>query len=212
VSAIVSDVRDPMDLGRVKLTFPWLSEDFTSGWARTVSAGGGAKRGLWLVPEVGDEVLVGFADGDLDFPYVIGGLHNGEDAPPELATETVDGSSGGIGVRAMVSREGHRLELLDAGSAQGILLSTGDGKLALKLDSSGSVIELTCSGEIKVSGKGVKIDAGAGNLELSGAQVKVTGQQGVEVSGATVKVEGQGTAELTASGSVTVRGGVVRIN
>lgn len=212
VSAIVSDVRDPMDLGRVKLTFPWLSEDFTSGWARTVSVGGGAKRGLWLVPEVGDEVLVGFADGDLDFPYVIGGLHNGEDAPPELATETVDGSSGGIGVRAMVSREGHRLELLDAGSAQGVLLTTGDGKLSLKLDSSGSVIELTCSGEIKVSGKGVKIDAGAGNLELSGAQVKVTGQQGVEVSGATVKVEGQGTAELTASGSVTVRGGVVRIN
>jgi uncharacterized protein involved in type VI secretion and phage assembly len=227
VSAVVSDARDPMDLGRVKVTFPWLSTDFTTAWARTVSPGGGPKRGLWTIPEVGDEVLVGFADGDLDHPYVLGGLHNGKDAAPKLDTPTVDGSSGAVAVRALVSREGHRLELIDDPSKKGILLSTGDGKLLLRMDASGQVLELECSGEVKVTGKGVKIDAGSGNLELSGAQVKVTGQQkvevsasnvkvagqaGVEVEGATVKVAGTGTAELSASGAVTVRGGVVRIN
>jgi uncharacterized protein involved in type VI secretion and phage assembly len=212
VSAVVSDTRDPMNLGRVKLTLPWLSKDFTTTWARMVSAGGGATRGLWTIPEVGDEVLVGFADGDLDHPYVLGGLHNGKDEPPKLEAPTVDGTSGNIGVRALVSREHHRLELVDDPSKKGILLSTGDGKLFLKMDASGQVLELKCSGQVKVSGMGVKIDAGQGNLELSGSQVKVTGQAGVEVSGATVKVAGQGSAELSASGAVTVRGGIVRIN
>jgi phage protein D len=228
VSAVVSDARDPRKLGRVKVTFPWLSKDFTSAWARTASPGGGPRRGLWAIPEVGDEVLVGFADGDLDHPYVLGGLHNGKDDPPKLEVPTVDDSAGAIGVRALVSREGHRLELIDEPSKKGILLSTGDGKLLLKMDATGQVLELKCSGQVKVSGVGVKIDAGTGNLELSGAQVKVNAQQQVEVTagssvkvagqaevkveGATVKVAGTGSAELSASGAVTVRGGVVRIN
>ncbi|MEV3938380.1 VgrG-related protein [Glycomyces sp. NPDC049804] len=212
VSAVVSDARDPMKLGRVKVTLPWLSKDFTTTWARTVSAGGGAGRGLWAIPEVGDEVLVGFADGDMDHPYVLGGLHNGKDTPPKLEAPTVDGSSGEIGVRALVSRDAHRLELVDDQSKKGILLSTGDGKLFLRMDATGKVIELKCSGEVKVSGMGVKIDAGSGPLELSGSEVKVTGRSKVEVSATTVKVAGQGSAELSASGSVTVRGGIVRIN
>ncbi|MFG3340748.1 VgrG-related protein [Glycomyces sp. NPDC048151] len=211
-SGVVSDVRDPLKLGRVKVTFPWLSKDFTTTWARTASPGGGRNRGLWAVPEVGDEVLVGFADGDMDYPFVLGGLHSNKDSPPKLESPTVDDSSGAIGVRALVSRTGHRLELVDDASKQGILLSTGDGKLLLKLDAKGQLLELKCSGEIKVTGRGVKIDAGTGNLELSGQQVKVKGQSGVDVEGATVKVAGTGSAELSASGAVTVRGGVVRIN
>ena len=90
-----------------------------------------------------------------------------------------------------------RLELVDSPSADGVLLSTGDGKLLLKLDKKSSTVELTSSGPVKITGMGVTVDAGAGVLELKGQQVKVTGQA---------------QAELTASGSVTVRGGVVRIN
>lgn len=227
MSAVVSDTHDPKKLGRVKVTLPWLSKEFTTGWARTVSPGGGAKRGLWAIPEVGDEVLVGFADGDFDHPYVLGGLHNAQDMPPKLEAATVEGSSGKIGVRALVSRELHRLELVDDQAKKGILLSTGDGRLFLRMDASGKVIELKCSGEIKVTGTGVKIDAGSGPLELSGSQVKVTAQSkfevsaadvkvaataNAEVSGSVVKATGTAAAEVTASGAVTVRGGVVRIN
>ena len=197
VPAVVSDVRDPLTLGRVRLTFPWLAKDFTSGWARTVQPGGGKQRGAVFLPEVGDEVLVGFAGGDLDTPYVIGGLFNGKDSPPDLSVPVVDSSSGEIGVRALVSRTGHRLELVDSPRGDGVLLSTGDGKLQLKLDKKSSTVELTGSGPVKISGMGVTVDAGAGVLELKGQQVKVTGQA---------------QTELTASGAVTVRGGIVRIN
>jgi uncharacterized protein involved in type VI secretion and phage assembly len=197
VPGVVSDARDPLKLGRVRLTFPWLAKDFTSGWARVVQPGAGRARGSVVLPEVGDEVLVGFAGGDLDTPYVIGGLYNGKDTPPELSVPPVDGSTGQIAVRGLVSRTGHRLELVDSPSADGVLLSTGDGKLLLRLDRRSSTVELTSSGPVKIGGLGVTVDAGAGVLELKGQQVKVTGQA---------------AAELTATGSVTVRGGIVRIN
>ncbi|MFC7547751.1 VgrG-related protein [Plantactinospora sp. GCM10030261] len=187
VPAIVSDVRDPLNLGRVKLTFPWLAKDFTSGWARTVQAGAGKGRGALVLPEVGDEVLVGFAGGDLDEPYVLGGLHNGKDPAPTVSTDPVDRSSGEIAVRAFVSRTGHRVELVEN---DGIIVATGDGKLTVRLDRKKGVVEIK-------GGSGVTIDAGTGPLELKGQKVSVSAMS---------------EAELTANGQVTVRGGVIKLN
>ena len=103
VIGLVSDVRDPEGLGRVKLTFPWLSETFESGWARVSSAGAGRDRGFIVVPEVDDEVLVAFEDGDPSFPYVLGGLWNGRDKPPR---HQVDGSKGDVRTRTFRTARG----------------------------------------------------------------------------------------------------------
>ena len=187
VPAIVSDVRDPQKLGRVRLTFPWLAKDFTSGWARTVQPGAGKGRGALVLPEVGDEVLVGFVRGDLDEPYVLGGLYNGKDTPPSTATSPVDRGSGEIVVRAFVSRTGHRIEFVEN---DGIVISTGDGKLVVKLDKKRGTVEIK-------GGSGVTIDAGTGPLELKGQKVSITAVS---------------EAELSASGQVTVRGGVIKLN
>jgi uncharacterized protein involved in type VI secretion and phage assembly len=197
VPAVVSDVRDPLNLGRVRVVYPWLSKEFTSGWARTVQAGAGKGRGALVLPEVGDEVLVGFAGGNFDSAYVIGGLYNGKDSVPSLSVASVDDASGEISVRGFVSRTGHRLEFVDSVRADRVILATGDGKFTLTLDKKGRTVELSSSGTVKISGTGVTVDAGTGVLELTGQQVKVTGQS---------------AAELTASGTVTVRGSVVRIN
>ena len=103
--AIVSDVQDPQKLGRVRVTFPWLSKDFTSGWARTVQRRRRQGPRPVVLPEVGDEVLVGFEHGDFDAPYVLGGLYNGKDTPPKLAadrstTPRRDRRPGGVTARA----------------------------------------------------------------------------------------------------------------
>ncbi|MEO6086471.1 MAG: VgrG-related protein [Umezawaea sp.] len=226
VPAIVSDVKDPAKLGRVRLTFPWLSKDFTSGWARTVQSGAGNGRGALVLPEVGDEVLVGFELGDFEAPYVLGGLHNGKDALPTLSAEPVDGSSGEITARGFVSRKGHKLEFVEQ---DGIVISSGDGKFVVKLDQRNQVVEVTSGKSVTVkAANGVTIDAGNGPLELKGQKIsaksatdvaieastslKLAGTSGVKVEGATVSIAGQGQAELTASGPVTVRGGIVRIN
>ncbi|MFT7838809.1 VgrG-related protein [Saccharothrix sp. BKS2] len=226
VPAVVSDVRDPAKTGRVKLTFPWLAADFTSGWARTVHASAGNGYGALALPEVGDEVLVGFEHGDFDAPYVLGGLYNGKDAPPRLLREPVDAGTGAVATRAFVSRRHHRVEFVED---EGVVIASGDGRFVVRLDQKTQVVEVTSGNAVTIkAGNGVTIDAGAGPLELKGQRITAeavtdvaieagtrltaAGRAGVRVEGATVSVAGQGQAELTASGPVTVRGAVVRIN
>ena len=214
VPALVSDVRDPRKLGRVKVTFPWLAKDYTTGWARTVQIGAGSKRGAMILPEVGDEVLVGFEQGDFDNPYVLGGLYNGKDEPATSPYELVDGNSGQVNGRRLVSRTGHKLELVEATGKQDVVrLVTGDDKHSLELDKKGTKVTLRSDGTVLIEGsRGVTIDAKTGPLELKGNSVSIKGTSGVKVEGATVSVTGQGTAELKASGPVTVQGAPVRIN
>src|SRR5829696_2975045 len=83
---LVSDIKDPDNQGRVKITLPWAPD--TGGgryeaWARLATLMGGNNRGSWFIPDVGDEVLVLFEGGDARRPYVVGGLWNGSDKPPD---------------------------------------------------------------------------------------------------------------------------------
>jgi uncharacterized protein involved in type VI secretion and phage assembly len=82
VVGIVTNNVDPKKLGRIKVRFPWLSKDVESWWARIIYPMGGKERGYWWIPEIDDEVLVGFEHGDVRFPYIIGSLYNGKDVPP----------------------------------------------------------------------------------------------------------------------------------
>jgi phage protein D len=181
----VSDNRDPEDLGRVRLTFPWLSDDFVSDWARTVQAGAGEGRGALIVPEVGDEVLVGFEQGSFQRPYVLGGLYNGVDKPDKGDVTLIDGNSGSVDRRAFVSRTGHRLEMVESASgAQGIVLRTGDGKSSLGLDQKQTEITLHSDGSVTVSATGdVTVQSSTGTLLLEGQQVQLKGKTGVTVDG-----------------------------
>lgn len=86
VSGTVTDTQDPEGSGRVKVRFPWLSDEYASDWARTAQSGG-TGGGEAFIPEVGDEVLVGFEHGHLDRPYVLAGLYNGQDRPGVEAGE-----------------------------------------------------------------------------------------------------------------------------
>jgi uncharacterized protein involved in type VI secretion and phage assembly len=213
-SALVTDVRDPLKMGRVKVKFPWLADDYASGWARTVQVGAGANRGAMILPEVNDEVLVGFEQGDFDSPYVLGGLYNGKDAPASSPYDLVDGNSGQVNGRRLVSRTGHRLELVEATGKQDVVrLVTGDDKYSLELDKKGTKVTVRSDGTVLIEGnRGITIDSKTGPLELKGSQVSIKGTGPVKVEGATVSVNGQGTAEFKASGVVTVRGSLVKIN
>ena len=82
VIGLVTNNQDPDGQGRVKVKFPWLSDDQESNWARLAMPMAGKNRGLFLLPEVGDEVLVMFEQGDVNHPYVIGAVWNGADTPP----------------------------------------------------------------------------------------------------------------------------------
>jgi uncharacterized protein involved in type VI secretion and phage assembly len=78
--AQVVDVRDPDSAGRIKVKFPWLPREVET-WARVSLPLGGNRTGLWALPEVGDQVVIGFEHGDVQSPVIIGSLWNG-DRPP----------------------------------------------------------------------------------------------------------------------------------
>ncbi len=79
--ALVMDIHDPSAAGRIKVKFPWLPRE-PEVWAPVSLPLGGNRTGLWALPEIGDEVLVGFEHGDVRAPVVIGSFWNGEAPPP----------------------------------------------------------------------------------------------------------------------------------
>ncbi|MFB6953354.1 VgrG-related protein [Streptomyces niveus] len=234
VSGTVTDTQDPEGSGRVKVRFPWLSDEYASDWARTAQSGG-TGGGEAFIPEVGDEVLVGFEHGHLDRPYVLAGLYNGKDRPGGgggggggdaadggtgspgggSGGDLVDPTSGAVNRRAFASKSGNQLELLEAANGpQGVRLRTGDGKLTIALDRTNTAIVVNSDGSVTIEAKervaikaagGVALDAGRGALELTGDSVTLTSRSGVAVDG------GNGKVALSSGGSVEVRGGQVTV-
>lgn len=180
VPAIVTNSDDPLRLGRVKVLLPTLSGQDESTWARLVAPGAGPRRGLQCVPEVGDEVLVGFGNGDLHDPLVLGGLWNRSDAPPE--SEAVKG--GEVGTRVWRSRNGHHLAFTDDRTGE-IALGLGDAESSLILTRADS----TLAGERTLTVKGQQVEVRADRkLVLSAPQIEITADAEVKVSGAMIRL------------------------
>lgn len=227
VSALVSDIDDPQQQGRVRLAFPYLSDDYVSGWARTMHAGAGAKRGAVVLPEVGDEVLVGFEAGRFDRPYVLGGLYNGVDEPAGGWSSVQQG--GEVVRRSFTSRTGMNLVFTEEPGTETVEITTSGGAQRVTLTQTAQQgIEIVSEGPVAVTAKAdatITADQGkvavsaasiemraSGAVKIEGATVSVKGSGAAEVEGGTLALKGQGTAELSAGGATTVRGTVVKIN
>jgi uncharacterized protein involved in type VI secretion and phage assembly len=196
VLGIVTNCSDPEARGRVKLKFPWLSEEYESDWARVVQIGAGDKRGLHLLPEVNDEVLVVFEHGDTRRPYVIGGLYNGVDAPP--FPDAVDTGSGKVQVRGLRTRAGHELIFTDTEGAEKIELKTKDKKVTVTLDAKDGKLTIESEGDVTVNAKG-----SASLTTKKDLMIQATGA-------GTIKATKGLTLE--SSGEVTVRGSMIKLN
>lgn len=219
---VVTDVREPngSERGAVRLKFPWLDDTYVSDWVRTVQWGGKGGGGV-VSPEVNDEVLVGFEQGLLDSPYVIGGLYNGVDKPSPHDVPLIDKTSGRVNRRSVVSRSGHRVELLDAPAPgpSGLRLVTGDERLEVRLDDRDDRIELTVFAargrprtSVLLDKEGITLDAGQGTVNVRGRQVDIDGTAGVRVGGRSVQVAG--TTDVTVDGGLlgVLKAKLVRIN
>ncbi|MEU0630973.1 VgrG-related protein [Streptomyces sp. NPDC005989] len=189
---VVTDIREgKTERGWVRLKFPWLDDTYVTDWVRTVQWGGQGGGGVFS-PEVNDEVLVGFEQGLLDSPYVLGGLYNGVDKPSPHDVPLVDPTSGKVNRRSLVSRSGNRLELLDAPRGpSGVRLATGDKRLEVTLDERRSEIAVTvyarggtrALSSVTLSSSGITLDAGTGDVNIKGRSVNVNGKTGVTIDG-----------------------------
>ncbi len=203
VPAVVTNARDPEERCRVRLKFPWLSADYQSDWARTVQPGAGKNRGAVVLPEVGDEVLVAFEQGDMRRPYVVGGLHNGVDKPktgPSLV-----GGDGKVARRGFVSRDGHALVFFDGPAKQGVAVMTMDKGLRISLNKTGMAIKITSSGAVQIKGAtDVKV-LSDGTMSLEAAtSMTIKAKASLSLEAATINVKG--------SGPVAVKGSPLALN
>jgi phage protein D len=237
VVAIVTNADDPDAAGKVKVKYPWLQDtsgtDVESDWVRVAVIGGGKNRGIGFVPEVNDEVLVAFANGDINVPYIVGALWNGTDTAP---TGMVSG--GKVVQRVVRSRTGHIIILDDTEGSENITIKDKTEKNSIVIKSSDNSMTITSEGDLTLSAKGKLIMKSTSDASLesstkatikAGTELAMTGTTKASVVGANTskldlgpagaKVEGtmaelSGTAQASVKGSamVQIQGGLVKIN
>jgi len=212
VIGLVTNNDDPDGQGRVKVKFPWLSDDVESDWARLVGVGAGAERGFFCLPEINDEVLVLFEQGDVNRPHVIGGLWNGQDQPPLPTSQALE--NGNVRQRVFKTRAGHTLTFTD-GSDEGVVLETAGGHRLALVDEEQKVILETSGGQILTlddSSSEVTLES-TGNMTLtSGANLTIEATGALELKGQTFSLNGNATGEVKAGATLDIQGALVQIN
>jgi len=196
VVAVVTDNNDPQALGRVKLKFPWRDSADVTSWARVVVLMAGNDRGTYFLPEVGDEVLVAFEHGDISMPYVIGALWNGQDKPPEK------NQNGKNDKRLIKSRSGHQIILNDEAGKESVEITTQAGHKILLDDSSGSE-------KIEIKDK-----TGSNSILIDSSQNSITikSQMKISLQAQTIEIKADANLDVQASGTLNLKGAIVKIN
>lgn len=187
---VVTQNEDPDGLCRVKVRFPWHDQPRESYWARLSVPMAGDDRGLVLIPEVGDEVLVAFEREDLRFPYILGALWNGMEKPP------LSNDDGKNDKRILQSRKKHYL-LFDDGANGVVELAHHRGR-RIVFDDTGFVVE-------DENGNVLKVESASGSMTIEA-------KGPLNIKGATVSIQSTGTLELKASATLTIQGSLVQIN
>ncbi|NJM17719.1 MAG: phage tail protein [Richelia sp. RM2_1_2] len=145
---LVTNNKDPDGMGRIKVKFPWLSQDEESYWARVLSPMAGNDRGIYFLPEVDDEVLVAFEQGNMSLPYILGALWNGKDKPP---FQNDDGKNN---LRAIKSRSGHQIILDDTEGEEKIIIQDKTGKNQIIINSQDNQMDIKVEKDLTIETKG----------------------------------------------------------
>lgn len=183
VVGIVTNNDDPEKLGRVKVRFPWLSDENESSWARIATPMAGNDRGIYFLPELDDEVLVAFQQGDIGYPYIIGSLWNGKDPPPE------QNEGGKNNVRMIKSRSGHIMRFNDEEGKEKIEIIDKSGKNKIEIDTSNNTLSISTDKDISFSASNGKILLDAKNIEIrSSAGITIDASQTATIIGNLVDI------------------------
>jgi len=197
--AIVVDVMDPEDEGRIKVKYPWFDDRTVTEWVRVRQLYAGNGYGTFFIPEVDDEVLVAFIHGDMRLPIILGGLYNGMDKPPSHRSEAKD-------EKLIRTKAGHRILLNDSKDKHQLELRTAGGHVADLSDEKKKISVTTTGGhlaEMNDADKKVTVKTSGGHqVEMDDQRKKIT----IKTSG------GQRIEMNAAAGSITIEGASVTLD
>ncbi|HEX2727323.1 MAG TPA: phage baseplate assembly protein V [Beijerinckiaceae bacterium] len=196
--AEVVSLDDPDSLNRVQVRLIAYAEADGQDlplWARVVSPFAGSDRGAFFMPDVGDEVLVVFVQGDPRCPLVIGGVWNGANAAPA----SID--AGGNLVKRLRSKNGIQITLEDQQGQETLTLETPGGQAVTLKDGPGAVtIEDANGNSVKLETSGITLQA-SGTVKVQAAKIDVSAGM-VTVDAAMAKFSGVVKCEVLQSTSV----------
>lgn len=207
VTALVTNLNDPDNLGRVKVKYAWLGE-IESDWVRIATPMAGAQRGFYYLPEINDEVLVSFEHGDVHRPYIVGYLWSNTDKPPKQNSQVV--KSGKVNERIIQSRSGHVVVLDDSDGKEQIIIRDKTQKNEIVIDSSKNAMTIKVEGDFTVDAKGkITLKSGSDMALTSQAkgEIATTGDLTLDakgqgnfktVGGLALDTKGQGSFKSTA--------------
>ncbi|HEX5619159.1 MAG TPA: VgrG-related protein [Solirubrobacteraceae bacterium] len=182
-------------LGRVKVKYRGLGDDIESGWARVVVPHAGKDRGMFFLPQVGDEVVVAFEHGDTRRPLIIGSLFNGQDKPPAELLATTEAGGGKDPLFGVKTPHEAFVE-----STQQMTLRSHE-KMTIEVKKDGQ----KGTGDYTLKAEG-KID------ESAGTSIKHAAKTTYDVeAGSSVKIKGTGAITIESSAGITLKGTTVDI-
>lgn len=211
---------DPQKECRIQVELPWMDGKSKLLWARLATMYATNGMGTYFLPEVNDEVLVGFMNADPTHPVVLGSLY-GEKHKPPFEYEAKNNT------KAIVTREKLRIEFDEE---KKVITVATPGKNTVEISDDGKSITLTDQhkNEIKMDNGGITLSSAKditlkakGGITLDAtSKISGTAKSDISLEGLNVKVQakvgatvkGNATAELSASGQTTVKGAMVMIN
>lgn len=200
--AKVVENKDEQKLGRIRVQFPWQeiqSKEMKTPWLRIAVPYAGASKGYQFVPEIGEEVMVGFEMNNAERPYIIGSFYNGGNGKPDenwaVSTEE-DGTTNNI--KAIRTRNGHTIRFNDKGDAG--LLEIYDNKnntYHITLSADDKKITIYSAGEIEV-------------VADTDINIKAKGDIGVNADG-NIGIKSKGNISMEAKKEVSIQASKVKV-
>lgn len=198
---LVTNNKDGEGLGRIKVKFPWLSDSEESHWARVLTPMAGKDRGIYFLPEVDDEVLVAFEQGDINYPYILGSLWNGKDKPP------VKNDDGKNNQRIIKSRSGHQIILDDTEGEEKIIIQDKTGKNQIVINSKDNKMDIKVEKDLTVETKGkIILKSSNDDVSIECKNLSIKTQQNYQLeAGANCTVKAKAKYELEAQSGLEIK-------
>lgn len=208
--AEVMENNDPDALGRIKVQFAWQKEsNEKTPWIRMASHSGGGDKGLYIIPEKGDQVMVAFENNHPERPFALTGMYHGQAKPEHHNSDNYK--------KALKTKGGHQILMNDEKGKESMALSspkdlsaaatsgdmnlTAKGKITIKSDSGDITIDTPAT--IKIHASKIEINADA-SISLAAPKIEIKADAELNASGAKVNVDGQAATTVKGGGMLNV--------
>ena len=202
--ATVLSNADPEGKGRVRVRMNWQTDGMQTGWVRVMTPDGGSSsdvksnRGFVFIPEVGDQVLLGFRHGDPARPYVMGSLFNGT---------TGGGGLEGNHMKSLTTRSGHTIKLNDSLSSLGITIKDIKGN-SIHIDSVGDDVIINAKRNITINaGETFTVNAREMEVNIDSDIIEKIGKNKISTIGNKISLEAmEKEEEITENTNINIGG------